>query len=131
MCVGESIPVPLEVAAERCTAQLGAALQALSPETMAATGASIIVAYEPVWAIGASAPAATPHISGVCGALQGSAARAPALAAARVIYGGSAGQGLLRQLGGTVDGLFLGRSAHDPERLESVFTEVLELAGAA
>jgi triosephosphate isomerase len=32
-----------------------------------------------------------------------------------IIYGGSAGPGLLTDLGGNVDGLFFGRFAHDPQ----------------
>ena len=35
-----------------------------------------------------------------------------------MIYGGSAGPGLLTELGDAVDGLFLGRFAHDPDALE-------------
>ena len=38
----------------------------------------------------------------------------PERAGSSVIYGGSAGPGLLTELGDTVDGLFLGRFAHDP-----------------
>jgi triosephosphate isomerase (TIM) len=40
-----------------------------------------------------------------------------------VIYGGSAGPGLLTRLGDAVDGLFLGRFAHDPAALGSVLDE--------
>jgi len=42
---------------------------------------------------------------------------------AAIIYGGSAGPGLLPDLGGTVDGLFLGRFAHDPQAVAGVLTE--------
>ena len=133
VCVGETTAVPAEEAAERCVAQLEAALSDVprEPASVPAKGAGVIVAYEPVWAIGASAPASPAHIRRVCAAIQGWAAQSPAMAGARVIYGGSAGQGLLRELGGAVDGLFLGRSAHNPEHLKDVLTEVLELAGTA
>jgi triosephosphate isomerase len=40
-----------------------------------------------------------------------------------ILYGGSAGPGLLTELGGAVDGLFLGRFAHDPEAVRSVLRE--------
>ena len=42
----------------------------------------------------------------------------PDFAGSRVIYGGSAGPGLLTRLKDSVDGLFLGRFAHDPSALE-------------
>ena len=45
-----------------------------------------------------------------------------------MIYGGSAGPGLVTALGDAVDGLFLGRFAHDPAGLESVLDEAAVLA---
>ena len=42
--------------------------------------------------------------------------------------GGSAGPGLLTELGDAVDGLFLGRFAHDPVSLETVLDEAAVLA---
>ncbi len=48
----------------------------------------------------------------------------------RVIYGGSAGPGLLTALGGEVKGLFLGRFAHDPTAVETILDEVRALATA-
>jgi len=46
----------------------------------------------------------------------------------RVIYGGSAGPGLLTQLGDHVDGLFLGRFAHEPEAFAAILGEARSLA---
>jgi len=46
-----------------------------------------------------------------------------------VIYGGSADPGLLGRLGDSVDGLFLGRFAHDVDRLAAVLDEAAVLAG--
>ena len=40
-----------------------------------------------------------------------------------MIYGGSAGPGLIQRLGGSVDGLFLGRFAHDPNALTQIVDE--------
>ena len=51
-------------------------------------------------------------------------------AGSRVIYGGSAGPGLLTSLGGAVDGLFLGRFAHDPDALLAVIDEATAVAGS-
>ncbi|WP_269087483.1 triose-phosphate isomerase [Rathayibacter sp. VKM Ac-2630] len=46
-----------------------------------------------------------------------------------VIYGGSAKPGLLRRLRPEVDGLFLGRFAHDPEQIRLVLDEADAEAG--
>ena len=43
--------------------------------------------------------------------------------AGRVLYGGSAGPGLLTEIGADVDGLFLGRFAHDPTAVKTVVAE--------
>jgi len=114
LCVGE-------------TRRLGpaAALEQLLPDLERSLGGMpagsfdrLVVAYEPVWAIGDGAVAAPPDDVGAVqsGIRAWLDARAPDGSAARVIYGGSvdeaiAGQ-LLAQPG--VDGLFVGRRALDP-----------------
>jgi triosephosphate isomerase len=85
----------------------------------------LIVAYEPVWAIGAPEPAPVEHIRTVTRALRGAVADRPGTF---VIYGGSAGPRLLTQIGDAADGLFLGRFAHDPLSLETVLDEAAVLA---
>ena len=86
----------------------------------------LVVAYEPVWAIGAAEPAAAAYVSGVVQRLrdQLTFAGVPGLP---VIYGGSAKPGLLPTLEG-VSGLFLGRFAHDPVNFGTVLDEALVLA---
>jgi triosephosphate isomerase len=49
----------------------------------------------------------------------------PGFDGSQVIYGGSAGPGLLATLGAAVDGLFLGRFAHEPSALERVLDEAM------
>ena len=88
--------------------------------------ARLVVAYEPVWAIGAAEPAAAAYVSDVVRGLRArlATAGAPDLP---VIYGGSAKPGLLPTLDG-VSGLFLGRFAHDPANFGRVLDEALLLA---
>ncbi|MFF2631718.1 triose-phosphate isomerase family protein [Microbacterium sp. NPDC058021] len=90
----------------------------------------VIVAYEPVWAIGAAEPAGPDHIIPVARALRAELDTLPDRAESSVVYGGSAGPGLLRRLDGSVDGLFLGRFAHDPANLLAVLHEAAALAPA-
>jgi triosephosphate isomerase (TIM) len=84
-------------------------------EILGRTANPVVLAYEPPWAIGQAEPAPAEHIREVTSALR--------RAGRRVIYGGSAGPGLLTSIGGSADGLFLGRFAHDPAALESVLDE--------
>lgn len=110
LCVGETEDGP--DAADASVAQLHSALDAAPP-------GRVIVAYEPVWAISATEPASDDHIRTVVGALR-AARREPHDA---VIYGGSAGPGLLTRLGDAVDGIFLGRFAHEVSALRAVIDE--------
>ena len=119
LCVGETERRDVRAAASTCLSQLRAALAGAGDPAPA----ELVVAYEPVWAIAAEAPAPPAHIATVCAAIKEWAQRAPAAPRLRVIYGGTAGEGLVAQLGDSVDGLFLGRSAHDPARLARVLDE--------
>jgi triosephosphate isomerase (TIM) len=82
----------------------------------------IVVAYEPVWAIGAAEPAGPEFIRAVCAPLKAHVA-ASGFAGSSVIYGGSAKPGMLAALGDDVDGLFMGRFAHDPAALAQLIAE--------
>ena len=120
VCVGESERTDPEQAAARCLEQLRSAL---SPARDAGVLGPAVVAYEPVWAIGASAAADPAHITAVCRRLRADLDTEVAVAGSRVVYGGSADAGLLGRLEGAVDGLFLGRASHDVARLEHVIDE--------
>ena len=122
LCIGESERLDAGDAARSVVAQLAENLAG-------APSGPVIVAYEPVWAIGAPAPAPVPHISTVTRALRAALAADAERAGSVVIYGGSAGPGLLTALGDAVDGLFLGRFAHDIDNLGAVLQEAADHAG--
>ncbi|RYP05972.1 hypothetical protein DL765_009659 [Monosporascus sp. GIB2] len=110
-------------AVAECAAQVEAVLSAI-PEA-----AEVILAYEPVWAIGAASPAAPGHVTGVVRGIRA----LPCVSdrgrgtTTRILYGGSAGPGLFAKLkDGGVDGLFLGRFAHDPVQFVRAVREVAE-----
>ncbi len=118
LCVGEPERADPAAAADICVRQVRSAV----PETGAAAPVPrMIVAYEPYWAIGAAQPAPTAYVGEVCQRLR--TTLRDHLDDAAIIYGGSAGPGLLPDLGGTVDGLFLGRFAHDLRAVAGVLTE--------
>jgi triosephosphate isomerase len=121
LCLGEAERADAADAAVATIGQLRSALEG-SP------AGRVLVAYEPVWAIGAPEPAPVEHIAEVARALRAELAAIPGREGSLVIYGGSAGPGLLTRLGDSVDGLFLGRFAHDPAALADVLDEAAALA---
>ncbi|RYP39324.1 hypothetical protein DL767_002235 [Monosporascus sp. MG133] len=137
VCIGEKTRPPraagpeeedadgaaVAAAVAECAAQIEAVLSAV-PET-----AEVILAYEPVWAIGAASPAAPGHVTGVVRGIRAlTCVRDRGRGATtRILYGGSAGPGLFAKLkDGGVDGLFLGRFAHDPAQFARTVREVAE-----
>jgi triosephosphate isomerase len=121
LCVGELAPGDAEVAASFVLGQIAAAVR-----DNWATAARLVIAYEPVWAIGAAEPANAEYVSDVVDQLRLLLGE-HGLAALPIIYGGSAKPGLLPELRG-VSGLFLGRFAHDPANFGAVLDEALGLA---
>jgi triosephosphate isomerase (TIM) len=122
ICVGEPDRMAAADAARWCTNQLTAALA----HANASSPARVIVAYEPVWAIGAPEPAPDAHVIEVCAALSRYLQAAPATTEdSAVIYGGAAGPGQLSRLFGPVQGLFLGRFAHDVTGLAQVLEDAI------
>ena len=89
--------------------------------------AGVVFAYEPVWAIGAEEPAGVEHVRTVVGEIKRAVNdMAGRTGEVRVIYGGSAGPGTWKGLSGMLDGLFLGRFAHDLSNVERVVKEMEE-----
>ena len=128
LCVGEPEQGSADDAVEWCRRELASALGA---GLVSAPAGRVIVAYEPRWAIGAAEPASPEYISAVAAGLEDALAGVPGREGSLVIYGGSAGPGLLSRLGGSVSGLFLGRFAHDPQAFAAVLDEAAERIGSA
>jgi triosephosphate isomerase len=121
LCIGEPEPgAPVE-AGELCIRQLESAL---APARASGTGGRLLVAYEPIWAIGAPEPAPPEYVTTICRALREHLAGDELFPDSKVIYGGSAGPGLLPRIAADVDGMFLGRFAHDPNAVRLILDEV-------
>jgi triosephosphate isomerase len=123
LCVGEETASDPAVAASFVFRQISAAVR-----DDWATAAQLVIAYEPVWAIGAAEPAGAGYVSDVVDQLRALLAE-HGLAGLPIIYGGSAKPGLLPGLRG-VSGLFLGRFAHDAANFGAVLDEALGLEKA-
>jgi triosephosphate isomerase len=94
----------------------------------------LVIAYEPVWAIGAAEPANAEYVTAVVRSLRAVLAghrleSGRTLRDVPIIYGGSAKPGLLPTVDG-VSGLFLGRFAHDAANFGKVLDEALALSEA-
>jgi triosephosphate isomerase len=126
LCVGEPVRGTAADAARYCIREIDAVLN--RAESLGESGRTV-VAYEPQWAIGAAEPATPAFISEVIRDLDAHLRGRPGQADSRVIYGGSAGPGLIGQLDSAVAGLFLGRFAHDPEALRAILDETAERLG--
>lgn len=126
LCVGELQQGSVEEAIAQCTAEIDGALN--RAQSLAPAGRTI-VAYEPQWAIGAPEPATPEYISAVITGLDAHLRDLPGQADSRVIYGGSAGPGLITKLDSAVAGLFLGRFAHDPKALKTILDEAAARIG--
>ena len=125
VCIGEKnrskiVSEGVGIATRECTPQVMAVLDAVPPD------APLIFAYEPVWAIGAQKPASPDHVCTVVQHLRSMISQKGRTGDVRILYGGSAGPGTWGTLKSAIDGLFLGRFAHDIESFKKVVLEVEE-----
>ncbi len=122
LCVGEGLEVRRENGhVEHCRAQLDAALDGLTAEQMA----QIVLAYEPVWAIGTGEVATPEDAQEVCGALRARLAERFGGATAetvRILYGGSVKAantaGILA--GPDIDGALVGGASLDADEFAQI-----------
>jgi triosephosphate isomerase len=112
VCIGEKTKDTIEQAVQECRPQIESILEVTDKE--------VIFAYEPVWAIGQAKPASAEYVVAVVKELRELCSTRPV----RFLYGGSAGPGTFEAMKEGVDGLFLGRFAHDPKRFSEVIREV-------
>lgn len=125
ICIGEQsqsgvMSEGVGLAIRECSPQVKSILRAVPSD------APIIFAYEPVWAIGAQEPASADHVLAVVKNLKELIGTMEGRAEVRVLYGGSAKPGTWGTLKEGLDGLFLGRFAHDVGNFERVVAEVEE-----
>jgi triosephosphate isomerase len=122
LCVGEGLDVrKAGQHVPHCTTQLDAALDGLTDEQVR----SLVIAYEPVWAIGTGEVATPEDAQEVCGALRSRLAErfGPETAAVvRILYGGSVKAantaGILA--GPDVDGALVGGASLDADEFAQI-----------
>jgi triosephosphate isomerase len=122
LCVGEGLPIREEGAhVGHCTAQLDAGLAGLKPEQVN----QVVVAYEPVWAIGTGKTATPADAQEVCAAIRSRLAEkhGPEVGeAVRVLYGGSVKAANIASIMAQpdVDGALVGGASLDAEEFASI-----------
>jgi triosephosphate isomerase len=122
LCVGETIEEREAGGTDdKVTGQVRAALAGLSAEQVAA----LVIAYEPIWAIGTGRTATPDDAQAVCGLIRGlvgELAGEPAAAAVRIQYGGSVKAGNIADLMAQpdIDGALVGGASLDPEEFARI-----------
>jgi triosephosphate isomerase len=117
LCVGEGLPVRDESKhVDHCTTQLDAALARVTAEQ----AAGMVIAYEPIWAIGTGRVATPADAQEVCAALRARIAKRYDQATAdsvRILYGGSVKSGNVADLVAApdVDGGLVGGASLDAD----------------
>ncbi len=122
LCVGEGLDV--RKAGDQVSYTL-AQVEAALADVTAEQAVTIVIAYEPVWAIGTGEVATPEDAQEVCGAIRGKLAELydeNAAAAVRVLYGGSVKSGNVAQIMAKpdVDGALVGGASLDPEEFAKI-----------
>ncbi len=122
MCCGETLEEREAGQAEsKVDGQVRAGLQGLSKDQVAA----LVIAYEPIWAIGTGRTATSEDAQAMCAHIRSIVADAfgaDAAAAVRIQYGGSVKPGNIAELMGQadIDGALVGGAALDPDEFAAI-----------
>ena len=122
LCVGERLPVREDGRqVVHCTGQIDAGLDGLTAEQVK----TIVIAYEPVWAIGTGKTATPEDAQEVCGAIRERIAEkfgAATADAVRIQYGGSVKSGNIAAIMAKpdVDGALVGGASLDAEEFAAI-----------
>ena len=117
LCVGERLEVREQGNhVDHCTGQLLADLKGLKTDQVD----KVVVAYEPVWAIGTGRVATPADAQEVCGAIRATLAEkygSDVANTVRILYGGSVKSGNIADLVGQddIDGALVGGASLDPD----------------
>jgi triosephosphate isomerase len=122
MCVGETLAE--REAGETETKVLGQVRAGLAGRSADQIG-SLVIAYEPIWAIGTGRTATAEDAQTVCAAIRGAVVEIAGDAAAanvRIQYGGSVKAGTIAELmaGPDVDGALVGGASLDPDEFARI-----------
>jgi triosephosphate isomerase (TIM) len=124
MCVGETLAEREAGETEaKVLGQVRAGLAGRSADQIA----SMVIAYEPIWAIGTGMTATAADAQAVCGAIRAAIVEIAGDAAAaglRIQYGGSVKAGTIAELmaGPDVDGALVGGASLDPDEFARIVT---------
>lgn len=122
VCCGETLEErQAGMTSSKCLGQVGGSLAGLSAEQVA----GIVIAYEPIWAIGTGVVATPDDAQAVIGAIRtevGQLFGADAAAAVRIQYGGSVKPGNIAELMGRpdIDGALVGGASLEAEEFSRI-----------
>nr|WP_272902211.1 triose-phosphate isomerase [Brevibacterium daeguense] len=125
LCVGESLEAREAGShVDTVLGQLAAALEGFSAEELT----SLVIAYEPVWAIGTGRTATADDAAEMCSAIRGKLKElvgAPVAESTRVLYGGSVKVDNVAEIVARpdVDGALVGGASLDPEGFAALCRE--------
>ncbi len=122
MCVGETLAE--REAGDTETKVLGQVRAGLAGRSAEQVGA-LVIAYEPIWAIGTGKTATADDAQVMCAAVRKTIAEiagAPSAATVRIQYGGSVKAGTIAELmaGPDVDGALVGGASLDPDEFARI-----------
>jgi triosephosphate isomerase (TIM) len=130
VCVGEQEHIrKADGAVQHCTRQAIAALDGASSEQVE----KVVVAYEPIWAIGTGQVATPEDAQEVCSAIRGELANVygnELAAGVRILYGGSVKAGNARELLAPpdIDGALVGGASLDASEFAAICAATLPAA---